>query len=134
MASDDNRGGPPARGASGKPSVSKRQGRSKSDSPSSILPTPVRRGMQSARRAGREMREHLPQMPPLSAIPTTIKKRMSNPQAELKAREGLSPEAALNATYNFRRGVWNGIMFTLVDGLIAPSLVLALFINRLGAP
>lgn len=134
MASDDNRGGPPTRGGSDKPSVSKRLGRSRSDSSKSILPTPVQRGMQTARRAGREMREHLPQLPPLSTIPTTIKKRINNPQAELKAREGLSAEAALNATHNFRRGVWNGIMFTLVDGLIAPSLVLALFINRLGAP
>jgi hypothetical protein len=28
----------------------------------------------------------------------------------------------------------NGIMFTLVEAIIAPSIVLAWFINRLGAP
>ena len=47
---------------------------------------------------------------------------------------GLSPEAALHASRNFRYGVWNGISVTLLDSLIAPSLVLAWFINRLGAP
>ena len=48
--------------------------------------------------------------------------------------EGLTPEAALYARRNFRLGVLNGIMFTLVEALIAPSLVLAWFANRLGAP
>jgi MFS family permease len=90
--------------------------------------------MVRVRRVGREMREHLPHLPPISTIPASIKNRIKNPQAEMRAREGLTAEAALNATYNFRRGVLNGIMFTLVDALIAPSLVLALFINRLGAP
>src|SRR5688572_1974124 len=48
--------------------------------------------------------------------------------------EGLSPEAAGYARRNFRLGVLNGVMFTLVEALIAPSLVLALFVSRLGAP
>ena len=47
--------------------------------------------------------------------------------------EGLSPEAALHARRNFRLGVLNGIMFTLVEALVAPSLVLAYFISGLGA-
>lgn len=133
MAADDNKSGRQARGAPGNTSVTKRQDGSQKDQ-SPAIASQVKRGVQRARRAGRDMREHMPQIPPLSAIPTSIKRRLNNPQAELKAREGLSPEAALNATYNFRRGVLNGVMFTLVDGLIAPSLVLALFINRLGAP
>jgi MFS family permease len=48
--------------------------------------------------------------------------------------EGLSPEAALYARTNFRLGVLNGVMFTLVEALIAPSLVLAWYVSRLGAP
>jgi hypothetical protein len=48
--------------------------------------------------------------------------------------EGLVPEAALHAAYNFRRGVWNGVIFSLVDALFAPSLVLAWFVSRLGGP
>ena len=48
--------------------------------------------------------------------------------------EGLSPEAARHAGRNFRLGVFNGIMFSLVDALIAPTFVLALFVNRLGGP
>jgi MFS family permease len=48
--------------------------------------------------------------------------------------EGLSPEAARYAGYNFRRGVLNGVVFSIVDALISPSLVLAWFVNRLGAP
>ncbi len=47
---------------------------------------------------------------------------------------GLSPEAALHARRNFRLGVANGIIYGLADSLIAPSFVLALFVNRLGAP
>ena len=115
----------------------KRSRRSVLSPQSSVLPMPVRRGMLRARRAGREMREHLPHLPhlpPIATIPATIKNVIRNPQSELRNREGLSPEAAANATYNLRRGVLNGVMFTLVDALIAPSLVLALFINKLGAP
>jgi MFS family permease len=48
--------------------------------------------------------------------------------------EGLVPEAALHATYNFRRGVWNGVIFSLMDALFAPALVLAWFVSRLGGP
>ncbi len=48
--------------------------------------------------------------------------------------EGISVEAALHARHNFRFGVLNGIVFTLVDSLMSPALVLAWFINRLGAP
>ncbi len=48
--------------------------------------------------------------------------------------DGLVPEAALHARRNFRLGVLNGVMFTLVEALIAPSLVLAWYVNRLGAP
>jgi MFS family permease len=48
--------------------------------------------------------------------------------------EGLSPDAALHARRNFRLGVLNGMMFSLVDALIAPTFVLALFVNRLGGP
>ena len=47
---------------------------------------------------------------------------------------GLSPEAALHARSNFRLGVANGIIYGLADSLIAPGFVLALFVNRLGAP
>jgi predicted MFS family arabinose efflux permease len=45
---------------------------------------------------------------------------------------GLSPEAARHATRNFRFGVLNGVMFSLVDALLAPGLVLAWFVSRLG--
>jgi MFS family permease len=48
--------------------------------------------------------------------------------------EGLVPEAARYASYNFRRGVANGIVFTMIEALIAPTLVLAWYINGLGAP
>jgi MFS family permease len=48
--------------------------------------------------------------------------------------DGLTPDAALHARRNFRLGVLNGVMFTLVEALIAPSLVLAWYVNRLGAP
>lgn len=134
MASDDKRGDGQARRAGRNPGSERRSVRSLLRPQSTALPMPVRKGMVRARRVGREMREHIPHLPPISTIPATIKKAIKNPEAELRAREGLAPEAALHATYNFRRGVLNGIMFTLVDALIAPSLVLALFINRLGAP
>lgn len=55
-------------------------------------------------------------------------------RSRLAAVEGLTPEAALHAHTNFRLGVLNGVMFTLVDALIAPSLVLAWYVSRLGAP
>src|SRR5947209_4041156 len=46
--------------------------------------------------------------------------------------EGLSPEAALYASRNFRLGVLNGVVFGLLDGILSPSIVLAVFVNRLG--
>jgi MFS family permease len=83
---------------------------------------PVRRGLVRLRRVQREVNERLP----------------IGPEAARRTREltveGLVPEAARHGTYNFRRGVLNGVAFTLVDALIAPSLVLAWFISRLGAP
>lgn len=85
-----------------------------------------------ARNVGREVRERMPALTGLAHLPDSIRRAIRNPQSELRNREGLSPEAALNATHNFRRGVLNGVMFTMVDGLIAPSLVLALFIKHLG--
>jgi MFS family permease len=83
----------------------------------------VRRGMVRVRRAKRQA--HLPSIPFLS-------NRIGRSSAA--AIEGLSPEAALHARRNFRLGVLNGVMFTLVEAIIAPSIVLAWFINRLGAP
>jgi MFS family permease len=85
-----------------------------------------------ARTMGRDALERMPALAGLTHLPDSIRKAIRNPQAELRNREGLSPEAALNATHNFRSGVLNGVMFTMVDGLIAPSLVLALFVKRLG--
>ncbi len=86
---------------------------------------PVRKSVVKLREATREVQEHMPKLP----IGSEAARR-----TRLLTMEGLVPEAALHATYNFRRGVMNGVMFTLVDALIAPSLVLAWFINRLGAP
>ena len=85
-----------------------------------------------ARKVGREMRDRMPALTGLTHLPDSIRRAIRNPQSELRNREGLSPEAALNATHNFRSGVLNGVMFTMVDGLIAPSLVLALFVKHLG--
>jgi MFS family permease len=48
--------------------------------------------------------------------------------------EGLTPEAALHARRNYRYGVMNGVVFGLAEAIIAPGLVLALFVNRLGGP
>jgi hypothetical protein len=55
-------------------------------------------------------------------------------RARLESVEGLTPEAAMHARRNFRFGVSNGVMMTLVEALIAPTLVLAWFVSRLGAP
>ncbi len=83
----------------------------------------VQKSLLQLRRVRRQI--HLPTLPIISdAIG----------RSRLQSVEGLTPEAALHASRNFRFGVLNGVMFTLVDALIAPSLVLALFINRLGAP
>ena len=81
-----------------------------------------------ARKAARH--RHLPHIPPPSRIPLLRTVIGRSPQG---AAEGLSPEAAIHARRNFRLGVLNGVMFTLVDALIAPTLVLAYFISGLGA-
>ncbi|HEX8230447.1 MAG TPA: MFS transporter [Chloroflexia bacterium] len=86
---------------------------------------PLTRGLVRLRRVRREVQAHLPKVPLL--------RRIGN-RSTLDRVEGLSPEGALHASRNFRLGVWNGISVTLLDSLIAPSLVLAWFINRLGAP
>ncbi len=73
---------------------------------------------------------HLPPMPDLPSQFNRVKRVVSlsrNPNLE-----GITPEATLHARRNFRLGVTNGVMLTLVDGLISPGIVLALFINRLG--
>ena len=88
---------------------------------------PVRRGLVRLRRAKRQVTGVY--------IPDNlawIRARVGRTSSE--TLEGLSPEAALHAGRNFRLGVFNGIMFSLVDTLIAPTFVLALFVNRLGGP
>ena len=86
---------------------------------------PLTRGLVRMRRVRREVQSKLPSLPLIG--------RLVN-RSPADRVEGLSPEAALHASRNFRFGVGNGIAFTVVDALIAPSLVLAWFINRLGAP
>jgi MFS family permease len=85
----------------------------------------VRHGIVRLRRAGQGVQERLPRLP-------------IGPEAAQRTRqltmEGLVPEAALHATYNFRRGVWNGVIFSLMDALFAPAIVLAWFVSRLGGP
>lgn len=70
---------------------------------------------------------HKRRLPDILAL-GLIRRRQTDPGVDL------APEATLHATYNFRMGVLNGVVFTLVDALIAPSLVLAWFVSRLGAP
>jgi MFS family permease len=70
-------------------------------------------------------------MPDLSA-PVQRVRRVVGSLARTATVEGISPEAALHARRNFRLGVTNGVLLGLVDGLLAPSIVLALFVNRLG--
>lgn len=86
----------------------------------------VGRGIVRLRRARRAV--HLPGIAPIAPIRRVLER------SRAKTAEGLAPEAALHASRNFRMGVLNGIMFTLVEALIAPSIVLAWFLNRLGAP
>lgn len=88
------------------------------------MKVPVERSLARLRRVRSEVRVHLP----------PILKMGSTARSTSAQIEGLSPEAALNARRNFRFGVANGIMFTLVDALVAPTLVMAWFISRLGAP
>ena len=90
--------------------------------PSSIVRRPVRRGLVRVRRVKRRVTEVY--------IPDNlawIRARIGRTSSE--TLEGLSPEAALHAGRNFRLGVFNGIMFSLVDTLIAPTFVLALFVT-----
>ncbi|MEO6457383.1 MAG: MFS transporter [Chloroflexia bacterium] len=88
-------------------------------------------GAPQASVASKESRHScLPHIPPPSRMP--ILRTVIGRSAQ-GAAEGLSPEAALHARRNFRLGVVNGIMFTLVEALIAPTLVLAYFISGLGA-
>ncbi len=86
--------------------------------------TPVARSLVRFRRVRRDVQGHLP----------SILNRGSATRSTVGRVEGLSHDAALHASRNFRFGVANGVMFTLVDALIAPTLVMAWFISRLGAP
>jgi MFS family permease len=81
------------------------------------------KALDGLRRAPGAVRERLPQ------ITRTPGRTRREPVVE-----GLAPEAALHASHNFRMGVFNGIVFTGIEALIAPSLVLAWYINGLGAP
>jgi MFS family permease len=79
------------------------------------------------------------QVPGLASLRSELPENLSRLRKTIgrsgpESIEGLSPEAALHASRNFRLGVLNGVIFSLVDAMIAPGFVLALFINRLGAP
>src|SRR5919199_1346595 len=83
-------------------------------SPSSLVRRPVRRGLVRVRRVKRRVTQVY--------IPDNlawIRARIGRVSSETV--EGLSPQAALHARRNFRLGVLNGIMFSLVDALIAPT-------------
>src|SRR5436190_13926056 len=87
--------------------------------------SPVKRGLVRLRRVRRQVAHvHIPD--PLTPVRTAMAR------SRAQTIEGLTPEAALHARGNFRLGVFNGILFTLVDALISPGFVLALFVNRLG--
>jgi hypothetical protein len=87
------------------------------------------------RRARRKVAQaELPPIPTIPAIPVPSWVKGTLARQRAATVEGLTPEAALHAKRNFRLGVMNGVLFGLVDGLIAPSVVLALFVNRLGGP
>lgn len=86
-------------------------------------------GVSLKRRLGRLRENRKPVQ--LPAVPL-LQGRLARLRAETAS--GLAPEAARHATYNFRLGVINGISFTLVEALIAPTIVLAWFVSRLGAP
>lgn len=86
---------------------------------------PLTRGLARLKGVRRGVQSRLADVPLIGAIAR---------RSQVSQVEGLSPEAALHASRNFRYGVANGIAVTVVDSLIAPSLVLAWFINRLGAP
>jgi MFS family permease len=86
------------------------------------------RGLVRLRRVRRHV--HVP-VPDLAAPVHRVRRAVSS-LARNPSVEGISPEAARHARRNFRLGVTNGILLTLVDGLFAPSIVLALFVVRLG--
>lgn len=86
-------------------------------------PVPAGKALEGLRRAPRAVRERLPQIKPGGG------RTRREPTVE-----GLVPEAARYASHNFRMGVLNGVVFTGIEALIAPTLVLAWFINGLGAP
>ncbi|HET9495897.1 MAG TPA: MFS transporter [Chloroflexia bacterium] len=86
-------------------------------------PPGAARALRGLRQAPATVREKLPLLRP------GVLRRGSEPTVE-----GLTPEAALHASSNFRKGVLNGVVFTMIEALIAPSLVLAWYINGLGAP
>src|SRR5438046_1980390 len=89
------------------------------------LERPVKRGLVRLRRVRRQVGQvHIPD--PLAPVRTAMER------SRAQTIEGLAPEAALHARRNFRLGVINGVMFTLVDALISPGFVLAVFVNRLG--
>lgn len=96
----------------------------KSQTPrSQKITQPFRQGL--ARIEGVSERVRLPRLPRVSDAIRVGK---------LQSIEGISPEAALHASHNFRLGVINGVVFSVVDTLTNPSLVLAWFVSRLGAP
>src|SRR5437016_3587883 len=82
---------------------------------------PVAAGLTRLRRVKRAMR-----VPSLPFVSDALRRSGAG------TVEGLTPEAAQYARRNFRFGVLNGILFTLVDGLLSPTLVLAWFVSRLG--
>lgn len=89
---------------------------------------PMARGLVHMKRARRHV--HMPTMPDIPSQLDRMRRVISlsrNPTIE-----GISPEAAQHVGRNFRFGVANGVVLTLVDGLISPGIVLALFVNRLG--
>jgi MFS family permease len=87
------------------------------------LSRPLRGGLVRLRKARREAR-----LPRLPLVSDAIGRR------RLQSLEGITPEAAQYVSRNFRFGVLNGVLFSLSDSLIGPALVLAWFVNGLGAP
>src|SRR5437868_1541735 len=86
---------------------------------------PLRRGLVRLRRVKRQLGH--------AELPISVTRiREAIGRSREATVEGLTPEAALHARHNFRLGVLNGVLFTLVDSLIAPGFALALFVNRLG--
>jgi hypothetical protein len=89
------------------------------------LRRPLSRGLVRLRRVRRHVGELPERIPVVGGAITRSRTGLT---------EGLTPEAALHAGRNFRFGVMNGVVFGLAEAIIAPGLVLALFVNRLGGP